>query len=131
MTSPLYPCLLFMTRVPCAALSHVAEASIRSIHSRPATAFLVLLPRPTGAQLISPDLGGSAPRPRRESRARVNFSMLPEIPIGSQESRRHVHDDLFPLLPADRFSPQLRILVVLVAEHHHRDQASAVLLVID
>jgi hypothetical protein len=57
--------------------------------------------------------------------------MTPKIPISWHESSRHVHNDFFALLWADRARARLRVLVVLVVEHHHRDQASAVLLVVD
>jgi len=59
----------------------------------------------------------------------TDLPMLPEIAIRPQQPSRHVHDDFFPLLWTDRLGAHLRVLVVLVAEHHHRDQASAVLLV--
>ncbi len=57
--------------------------------------------------------------------------MRPEIAIRPQQPSRHVHDDLLALLRADRLGAHLGVFVVLVAEHHHRDQASAVLLVVD
>jgi len=42
-----------------------------------------------------------------------------------------VRDHVFALFWADRLGPHLRVFVVLVAEHHHGDQASAVALVAD
>jgi hypothetical protein len=38
--------------------------------------------------------------------------------------------DVFPLLRADRLRTHLRVFFVLVEEHHHRDEASAVLFVV-
>jgi hypothetical protein len=39
--------------------------------------------------------------------------MLPKIAIRPQQSSRHVHDDFFALLWADRFGAHLRVFVVL------------------
>jgi hypothetical protein len=57
--------------------------------------------------------------------------MLPEIPISPHGSRRHVRDDFFALLWAHGLGAHLRLFVVLMVEHHHGDQASAVLVVVD
>jgi hypothetical protein len=51
--------------------------------------------------------------------------MLPKVPISCHEPSRHVHDDFFALLWANRFGAHRWVFVVLVAEHHHRDQAAA------
>src|ERR1035437_6692261 len=102
-----------------------------SVHARPAATPLVLLPRATRTRIVPPDLGSIAPWLGREGRACIGLPMRPEILIPPQQPSRHVHDDFFALLRADRLGTHLRVLVVLVAEHHHRDQASAVLVVVD
>src|SRR5437870_817860 len=57
--------------------------------------------------------------------------MFPKILVSPRDPRRHVHDHIFSLFWADRLGAHLWVCVVLVVEHHHRDQASAVLLVVD
>jgi hypothetical protein len=57
--------------------------------------------------------------------------MLLEIPLRCHEPSRHVHDNFFALLWADRLGTHLRVFVVLVVEHHHWDQAPAVLFIVD
>ena len=54
-----------------------------------------------------------------------------EIPIRPHQPSRHVHDDVLALLWGDRLGTHLWVCVVLVAEHHHGDQPSAVLLVLN
>jgi hypothetical protein len=56
----------------------------------------------------------------------TDLPMRPEIAIRPQQPSRHVHDDFFALLRADRLGAHLWVFVMLVTEHHHRDQASAV-----
>jgi hypothetical protein len=51
--------------------------------------------------------------------------------ISAHEPSRHVGDYFLSLLWADRIRTHLRFFVVLMAEHHHRDHASAVPLVVD
>src|ERR1019366_1217489 len=106
---------------------HSRNQEYKSVHGRPAAALLVLLPGAARARIIPPGLGNIAPRLARVGIG-TGLPMLPEVPIRPQQSSRHVHDDFFALLWADRFGPHLRVFVVLVAERHHGDQASAVLL---
>src|ERR1035437_4560207 len=101
-----------------------------SVHSRPTAAPLVFLARAARARLVPPDLGSVAPRLTRV-RTRTDLPMLPEIPIRPQQPSRHVHDDFFALLWADRLGAHLRVFVVLIVEHEYRNHASAVLLVVD
>jgi len=61
----------------------------------------------------------------------MGLSLLPEIPIRPQQPSLHVRDDIFPLLGANRLGPHLRVFVVLIVEHHRRDQAAALLFVAD
>jgi hypothetical protein len=42
-----------------------------------------------------------------------------------------VQDDFLALLRADRLRTHLRVFIMLVVERHHRDHASAVLLIIE
>src|ERR1035437_10792637 len=99
-----------------------------SVHSRPTAAPLVFLARAARARTIPPALGNIAPWFTPVG-TRTALPLRPEIAIRSQQPSRHVHDDFFALR-ADRLGAHLRVFVVLVAEHHHRDQASAVLLVV-
>src|ERR1035437_7668973 len=101
-----------------------------SVHRRPAAATLVLLPGAARARIVPPALGSAAPWHRRGGPG-TDLPMRPEIAIRPQQPSRHVHDDFFALLWADRLGAHLRVFVMLVEEHHHRDQASAVLLVVD
>ena len=57
--------------------------------------------------------------------------MLPETLIRPQKPSRHLHEDFFALLRADRLGAHFRVWVELVAEHHHRDQAPSVLLIVN
>ena len=61
---------------------------------------------------------------------RVGFPLRPEMLVRSQQPGRHVRYHIFALLGADRLGAHLRVCVVIVAEHHHGDQAPAVLLVV-
>src|SRR5208282_5060828 len=108
----------------------VREIKRRSVHPRPAAALLVFLAGAPPARLLPPDLGCAAPW-RAPVGSGLDLPMLPEIAIRPQQPRRHAHDDFFALFRADRLGAHLRVFVVLVAEHHHRDQASAVLVVVD
>src|ERR1019366_9204289 len=137
MTYPLYPSLLFMTATSSASIIAlragailVREINRRSVHRRPAAAFLVFLPRAAGTRIVPPDFGNIAPGLTRVC-TRTDLPMLPEIAMRPQQSSRHVHDDFFALLWADRLGAHLRVFIVLVMEHHHRNQAAAVLLVVD
>jgi len=61
----------------------------------------------------------------------VGSMRLAEIAISSHEPSRHVHDDLFALFWADRFRAHLRVFVVLMTEHHHREKAPTMLLILN
>src|ERR1017187_8044689 len=118
-----------MTATSSASIITLQEPG-RSVHGRPTAALLVLLPGAARTRIVSPDLGSIAPSFTRVGTG-TDLPMRPEIPIRSQESSRHVHDDFFALFWADRLGAHLRVFVVLVAEHHHRNQGSAVLLVVE
>src|SRR5215472_17046696 len=104
---------------------------LASVHGRPAAALLVFLPRSARTRFVAPDLGSRSPGWRRKFGVGVSFLLFPEIPIRSHKPRRHVHDDVFALLRRDRLGAHLRVFIVLVVQSHHRDHASAVLLVVD
>src|SRR5713226_7764976 len=108
---------------------HSRNQEYESVYGRPATAALVFFPGAARARIVPTDLGSATKLTRVDTR--VDRSMRPEIPISCHEPSRHVQDDFFVLLWAHRLGAHLRVFIVLVAEHHHRDQASAVLLVVD
>ena len=60
----------------------------------------------------------------------MSFS-TPEIPICSNKPDPHVHNEVLALLRGNRLWTHLGVFIVLMAEHHHWDQTSAVLFVIN
>src|ERR1019366_4733010 len=100
-----------------------------SVHRRPAATLLVFLAGAARARVVPPNLGRVAPS-RTCVDAQIGFPLLSEIPIRPQKPCRHVSDQFFTLFCADRLGAHLRVFVMFVEEHHHRDSASAVLLVI-
>src|ERR1035441_9846749 len=91
-------------------LQAVAAATGRSVHRRPAAAPLVLLSRAAGARIVPPDLGSIAPWFTRVC-TRTDLPMRPEIAVRPQQPSRHVHDDFFALLGADRLGGHLRFFI--------------------
>src|ERR1039458_10471630 len=83
-----------MADTPCAAIialriPNCNDSTGRSVHRRPAAAFLILLPGAAGTQVIPPDLGRIAPWFTRAG-TWTDLTMLPEILVSAQQPSRHV-----------------------------------------
>src|SRR5450759_2495394 len=109
---------------------HSRNQEYKSVHGRPAAAAFVFLTGAAGTRGVPANLG-TAPARFRSVSTETDLPMRPEIAVRPQQPSRHVHDDFFALLWADRLSAHLRVFVVLVVEHEHRNHASAALLVVD
>ena len=67
---------------------------------------------------------------KRDCTSPMSFS-TPEIPICPHKPDPHVHDNILALLRRNRLWTHPEVLVVLVAEHHYRNQTPAVFFIIN
>src|ERR1035441_1480740 len=97
---------LLHTKLSHSGFRTVTTATGRSVHRRPATAPLVLLAGAARARVVPPDVGSIAPWFTAAGTG-LDLPMPPEIPISCHEPSRHVHNDFFALLCADRLRAHL------------------------